>query len=270
MEILQLLYAEFNPLAVVSGSIVGFVLGLIGSGGSVLAVPLLLYVVGMPSPHMAIGTSAFAVAMNAATGTINHGFKGNVKWRCALTFTVAGILGSYIGSSFGKTINGNLLLIIFSIVMILIAGLMLTDKKDKPNGDLHMTLENMAVLVPKLLSFGFVVGLAAGFFGIGGGFLIVPALIYALQIPIIFAIGSSLVAVTAFGLTTSINYSFSGFVDWPIATYFIMGGVIGSLFGTRAATKLANQKALLNKLFALVLILMAIYMIYRSYENLDL
>lgn len=268
MEILQSLYTEFNLLAVFSGGIVGFILGLIGSGGSVLAVPLLLYVVGIPSPHMAIGTSAFAVAINAATGTINHGLKGNVKWRCASAFTVAGILGSYIGSSFGKTINGNILLIIFSFVMILIAILMLKDRKEKLNGSVHLTLENMPKLLPKLLGFGLIVGLAAGFFGIGGGFLIVPALIYALEIPIIYAIGSSLVAVTAFGLTTSINYSLSGFVDWPIAIYFIFGGIIGSQFGTNAAIKLASQKSILNKLFALVLILMAFYMIYRSYDNL--
>lgn len=268
MEFLQPLIAEFNTLAIGSGAIVGFVLGLIGSGGSVLAVPLLLYVVGVQSPHIAIGTSAFAVAINAFTGLINHGFKGHVKWRCALTFTLAGIMGSYIGSSIGKQVKGDILLIIFALVMIIIAIIMLRDKKAKENAGIKLTFENMAKLLPKLLSFGFVVGLAAGFFGIGGGFLIVPALVYALELPMIYAIGSSLVAVTAFGLTTSFNYSVSGLVNWPIAGNFILGGLIGGVFGAIAATKLSKQKGLLTRIFALVLIVMAIYMIYRSAINL--
>lgn len=268
MEILNNLLAEFNILAGLAGTIVGFVLGLLGSGGSVLAVPLLLYVVGMPSPHMAIGTSAFAVAINAFSGLINHSFKGNVKWRCAIIFALAGILGSFIGSSVGKSINGDMLLIIFAIVMLIIAVLMFKDKKSADNAEIKLTFENAKQLVPKLVGAGFVVGLAAGFFGIGGGFLIVPALIYALEIPIIYAIGSSLVAVTAFGLTTSFNYSISGLVDWAIAFQFILGGIIGGIFGAIAATKLASQKSTLNRMFAVVLILMAVYMIYRSYLNL--
>lgn len=268
MEFLQTLITDFNSLAVASGAIVGFVLGLIGSGGSVLAVPLLLYVVGMPSPHIAIGTSAFAVAMNAATGLINHGIKGHVKWRCALVFTAAGIVGSFIGSTIGKTINGDILLIVFALVMMIIATIMLRDKRAKENSSILLTMDNALKLLPKLLGFGFTVGLAAGFFGIGGGFLIVPALVYALELPMIFAIGSSLVAVTAFGLTTSLNYSLSGFVDWSIAVYFIVGGLIGGIFGAIAATKLAAQKGLLTRIFAVVLIIMAIYMIYKSVGNL--
>lgn len=268
MDIFQTLIAQFDIWAVGSGTIVGFVLGLIGSGGSVLAVPLLLYVVGMPSPHMAIGTSAFAVAINAATGLVNHSFKGHVKWRCALSFTGAGIIGSFIGSTIGKQVNGDILLMIFATVMIIIAVIMLKDKKAKENADILLTFENARAILPKLLGFGLLVGLAAGFFGIGGGFLIVPALVYALELPMIYAIGSSLVAVTAFGLTTSINYSFSGLVDWPIALYFIIGGVVGGVFGAIAATKLSAQKGILTRIFAVILIGMAIYMIYRSYLNL--
>lgn len=268
MDILQSFIIEFNALAIASGAIVGFVLGLIGSGGSVLAVPLLLYLVGMPTPHIAIGTSAFAVAVNAATGLVNHAFKGHVKWRCAFSFTIAGIIGSFIGSTIGKQVNGDILLIIFAIVMIIIATIMLTDKKSKENASVKLTVDNASILLPKLFGYGFAVGLAAGFFGIGGGFLIVPALVYALELPMIYAIGSSLVAVTAFGLTTSINYSLSGYVDWSIALYFIIGGLFGGILGAMAATKLAAQKSLLTRIFAVVLIVMAIYMIYKSYLNL--
>ncbi len=268
MENIDQLLDYLNLLAIFSGVIVGFVLGLIGSGGSVLAVPLLLYLVGMPSAHMAIGTSAFAVAINALVGLVSHGLKGNVKWRCAIIFTTAGIIGSYLGSSIGKIINGDILLIIFAFVMIFIASLMLKSKRSDHASDIILTLENAKILVPKLLAFGLLVGLAAGFFGIGGGFLIVPALIMALNLPIIYAIGTSLFSVTAFGLTTSLNYSSAGLVDWPIATQFIIGGLLGGIIGTMMATKLAEQKSTLTRIFAIILILMAVYMMYKSYINL--
>ena len=152
--------------------------------------------------------------------------------------------------------------------MIIIAVLMLKTKKDATNANIRLTRDNAVKLIPRLLFFGFVVGLSAGFFGIGGGFLIVPALIFALRLPIIYAIGTSLFAVTAFGLTTSLNYHQSGLVDWSIAFQFIIGGILGGIIGTILATKLANKKALLTRLFAIILIFMAIYMVYKSYNNL--
>lgn len=89
-------------LALVSGSFVGFSLGLVGGGGSILAVPLLVYVVGVPNPHMAIGTSAIAVAVNAVANLFNHHRVGNVIWRAALVFAAAGIAGAFVGSTLGK------------------------------------------------------------------------------------------------------------------------------------------------------------------------
>ncbi|HEY0326563.1 MAG TPA: TSUP family transporter, partial [Allosphingosinicella sp.] len=85
-----------------SGVLVGFVLGLVGGGGSILAVPLMVYLVGVPSPHVAIGTSALAVAANALTGLLNHVRQGNVKWRCSLVYAAAGIAGAFAGSTAGK------------------------------------------------------------------------------------------------------------------------------------------------------------------------
>lgn len=99
-----------TALAVASGAIVGYSLGLVGGGGSILAVPLLVYVVGLDNPHIAIGTSAIAVALNAATNLAVHARAGNVKWRCALVFAAAGIVGAYVGSTLGKMMNGQRLL----------------------------------------------------------------------------------------------------------------------------------------------------------------
>jgi uncharacterized membrane protein YfcA len=104
----------------------------------------------------------------------------------------------------------------------------------------------------------------SGFFGIGGGFLIVPALILATGMPILNAVGSSLIAVTAFGVTTAANYALSGLVDWYLAGLFIMGGVVGGLLGARFATTLSGRKGALNTVFAALIFAVAAYMLVRT------
>src|SRR5260370_34021241 len=116
-------------LAVLSGAIVGFTLGLIGGGGSIMATPLLLYVVGLP-PHMAIGTGALAVSANAFANFGGHARAGNVRWRCAVIFAVIGVAGAAFGSTLGKQIDGKQLLLLFAILMVAIGVLMLR-RRDK-------------------------------------------------------------------------------------------------------------------------------------------
>ena len=93
-------------MGVLSGGVVGFTLGLVGGGGSILAVPLMVYLVGVRDPHVAIGTSALAVAANALIGLTNHARKRNVKWRCAAAFAIAGVLGAWFGAMLGKAMDG--------------------------------------------------------------------------------------------------------------------------------------------------------------------
>jgi uncharacterized membrane protein YfcA len=204
-----------------SGVLVGFILGLIGGGGSVLAVPLMVYLVGVPSPHVAIGTSAFAVAASAVLNLANHARAGNVNWRCAGMFAAVGVIGT--------------------------EGASCTRRK-----------------APKVLGYGLMTGVFSGFFGIGGGFLIVPGLIASTGMPMLNAIGSSLVAVTAFGLTTALNYASSGLVDWPLAFIFIAGGVGGGLIGTMTAKRLSGTTGTLSVIFAGVVFAVAGYMLWRS------
>ncbi|WP_315701476.1 MULTISPECIES: sulfite exporter TauE/SafE family protein [unclassified Bradyrhizobium] len=251
-------------LGSLSGSLVGFTLGLIGGGGSVLAVPLMVYLVGVSSPHVAIGTSAVAVAVNAAANLANHARAGHVKWPCAVVFAAAGIVGAFAGSTFGKMIDGQKLLLLFALVMIIIGILML--RRRSGDGNLSVVL-NRDNLVP-LLAFGFGGGALSGFFGIGGGFLIVPALMFATGMPILFAIGSSLVSVTAFGLTTAANYAASDLIDWPLALVFLAAGVVGGLVGARLATNLSAKRGALNKIFAIMIFAVAAYMMYRSWTAL--
>jgi uncharacterized protein len=314
-------------LSLISGAAVGFSLGLIGGGGSILAVPLLLYVVGISDAHVAIGTSALAVGVNALSNTIHHYKKGYVKIKQGLKFAIPGLVGTIIGSQLGLLTPSNSLLILFCVFMIIISVKMLrqattltrtkntTIKKklsiaaitnevplmenkinhdandsDKNNtvdsvdnnynhyfkneGNSVNMLENSSKLenedfistnnsgsLLKLLITGFLVGLAAGYFGIGGGFIIVPSLMH-LGLNIIDAIGTSLIPVSVFGFSTAIRYSFNNQIEWIIALPFIVGGMFGGLLGTRFASKL--PKNTLSIVFAILLIVVAIYVVLKS------
>jgi uncharacterized membrane protein YfcA len=244
-----------------SGALVGLTLGLIGGGGSVLAVPLLVYVVGVPSAHVAIGSSAVAVALNAATSLATHARLGTVKWPCALVFAAAGVAGAFAGASLGKQLGGTELLALFGLVMIGIGVYMLTFKPKPITRDVKLTPETAARLLPRLLLIGASVGLLSGFFGIGGGFLIVPGLVLATGMALQNAIGTSLVAVTTFGLATATSYTSSGLVDWRLAVLVIAGGIVGSLVGTRANVRLAGHKRALGVTFASVVIAVGVYVV---------
>jgi len=247
-------------LGLASGALVGFSLGLVGGGGSILAVPLMVYVVGVPDPHVAIGTSAMAVAANAAVNLSNHSRGGTVRWSCALPFAAAGIVGAFAGSILGKMLDGQRLLALFALVMLLIATLMLKTRARIGLPDVKMDWTNM----PAIVGLGLATGTLSGFFGIGGGFLIVPALMLATGMPIMNAVSSSLVAVTAFGLTTATSYAWSGLVSWQLAAVFIAGGIAGGLIGTHLARSLAARRGALNIVFAAVIIAVALYMLART------
>lgn len=247
-----------------SGALVGFVLGLVGGGGSILAVPLLLYLVGIRNPHEAIGTSALAVAANALAGIWNHARARTVNWRCGGIYAAAGVVGALGGSTLGKSIDGHKLLFLFAILMIVVAVLMFRGRGDQGVEGAQCNREN----VGKVVGYGLGTGAFSGFFGIGGGFLIVPGLIASTHMPILRAIGTSLVAVAAFGLTTALNYALSGYVLWGLAGVFIVGGIVGSVIGTRASQVLAAEKGRLNSLFALFVLVVAIYMLFKSWSEL--
>lgn len=243
-----------------AGSVVGFSLGLVGGGGSILAVPLMVYLVGVSDPHVAIGTSALAVAVNAAANLFNHARHGNVKWRCAGVFAAAGVGGALLGSTLGKAVDGQKLLALFAVLMIVVGVLMLRARSSEGDASVVLNRGN----APKLILSGGLTGTLSGFFGIGGGFLVVPGLMASTRMPILYAVGSSLLAVAAFGLTTALNYARSGLVDWPLAGIFIAGGVIGGLLGARFATRLSTRKGMLNQVFAGLIFVVALYMLYRS------
>ena len=200
------------------------------------------------------------MAANAGFNLSTHGRDGTVRWSCALMFAAAGIVGAFIGSIFGKMLDGQKLLALFALLMIVIAVLMLKTRTRIGLPDVKMTRDNM----PAIVSLGLATGTLSGFFGIGGGFLIVPALMLATGMSILNAVSSSLVAVTAFGMTTAASYAWSGLISWGLAGLFIAGGIVGGLLGTRSARHLSARRGALNIVFATVIIAVALYMLARN------
>src|SRR5215472_12330764 len=148
-----------SVLGAASGIFVGFSLGLVGGGGSILAVPLIVYVVGVSDPHLAIGTTAVAVAVNAAINLSTHARAGIVKWGCAFLFALTGMAGAFLGSSLGKAIDGQKLLFLFALLMIAVGILMLRGRQRDGHPDVQLCSANAL----KLAIFGFFTGGVSGF-----------------------------------------------------------------------------------------------------------
>jgi uncharacterized protein len=175
-------------------------------------------------------------------------------------FAGAGITGAFAGSILGKMLDGQKLLALFALLMLVIAVLMLKTRSRIGLPDVKMDWTNM----PAIIALGVATGTLSGFFGIGGGFLIVPALMLATGMPILNAVSSSLVAVTTFGLTTAASYAYSGLISWRLAGLFIAGGIAGGLLGTRLARLVSARRGALNIVFAAVIIAVALYMLARN------
>lgn len=274
-------YSILISLITAIGILVGLSLGLIGGGGSILAVPLLVYIIGL-EPHMAIGTSALVVGINALVNFIDHKKRGHVLLNKSFLFAIPGVVGTVIGSQLGLLTPASSLLILFALFMITIATKMLIEKKnmkgyidvhfkktkslkdnvqkDQPDIEnnlvTHKRYKNMKVVI-----MGFLVGLGAGYFGIGGGFLIVPSLMY-LDVNIVNSIGTSLLPVSFFGLTTAISYSLSGQINFFIAILLICGGILGGKVGTALSSR--ASKTLLTRIFSILLITVAVYIIIKT------
>jgi uncharacterized membrane protein YfcA len=249
--------AELLLLAASGGALIGLLLTLFGGGGSVLATPWLIYVVGVADIHAAIGTSAAAVAVNAATGLAVQARAGRVKWPCAFTFGLSGLTGSLVGAHIAKQVDGKALLAWFAIAMIVIAVSMLIPQKHKGDPAVHLT----PAMILKLAPVGLIAGLAAGFFGIGGGFLIVPGLMASTGMTLANASASSLVSVSLFGGATSLSYAASGQLIWPLFTALVMGGAAGALAAVPLARWLEHRVSLARGLFAAMVIAVALFIL---------
>lgn len=246
-------------IAALGGVVIGALLTVFGGGGSVLATPWLLYAVGVADAHVAIGTSAAAVAVNAVIGLFGQARAGRVKWPCATVFGLAGVLGALGGAHLAKQIDGHGLLVWFAVAMAAVGTSMLVSRR--PDGDpaVHLTPS----LVLKLAPVGTGVGFAAGFFGIGGGFLIVPGLMAATGMTLANAAASSLVSVALFGAATSASYAASGMIDLKLFGAMVIGGAAGALIGAPIARTMAGHVFAGRRLFGGMVLATAAYMAWR-------
>lgn len=268
-------------LSIVSGIFVGFSLGLIGGGGSILAIPLLLYFVGLAngippnSPeytyivHLTLGTTALAVGLNAYVNSYMHWRRGNVRLLEGIFFAIPGVLGDILGVYASHLTQGALILFLFSFLMIGVAVKMWKSKcnpkalkdavKTQEQGHLSLT---QRVKLHRVVSVGFAVGFASGYFGIGGGFLVVPGLLFSTGVDMLRAVGTSLLAVGTFGVVGAATYAVYGDVDIIISLLYLIGGIGGGYAGSAIASRMPRQT--LRKVFAIIIILVAIYQAYLN------
>jgi uncharacterized protein len=161
-------------------------------------------------------------------------------------------------------IPGAKILSLFGGMMLIIGSVMLLRKDAEGDAEVRLNLKTARHMLPWLLTIGLGVGGLAGFFGIGGGFLIVPGLMLATGMPITYAIGTSLVAVTVFGAVTASNYAMAGEVSWRTVALFVVGGLAGSLLGQLLSTKLGNHKNILHSVFAAFVIAVGLFTVYKG------
>ncbi|WP_448585821.1 TSUP family transporter [Thermaurantiacus sp.] len=247
-------------LAALGGAGIALPLGLFGGGGSVLATPWLVLVVGESNPHVAIGTGAAAVAAHALFALVLQARAGRVKWPCALLFGAAGLAGALAGAQLAKEVPGGPLLLAFAVAMAAVGLAMFRSPRAHGEPDVRIDGPKMLKLAPA----GLLVGLASGFFGIGGGFLIVPGLMAATGMTLANAAASSLVSVALFGAATSASYAASGLVDWPVAAGLVAGGLVGALLAMPLARRLAARALLARRLFAALILLTAALVAARA------
>jgi uncharacterized membrane protein YfcA len=245
-------------LSVVFGGLVGVLLGLVGGGGSILTVPILVYVIGL-DVQAATATSLVVVGASALAGAVPHARAGRVNPRVAALFGLVGIVGAFLGSWLNRFISGSWLLTMFGVLMIAVAARLWLGAAS--GAAAHRAPEPGKNLDWKVPAVGLAVGILTGFFGVGGGFLIVPALALTLGIPIAVAVGTSL-AIIAINSASGLAAHLGSGVDVPVALLFIAGGVLGGVAGGRWCGRLDARA--LSRSFALLVGAVGAYLVVRN------
>ena len=219
-------------LVVALSLLIGVSLGLLGGGGSILTVPILVYVAGLPAKE-AIAASLFVVGVTSLAGVVSHARGGRVQWRTGLMFGLAAMAGAFTGGLLGGHIPGDWLLIAFALMMVATSLAMLRGRKDKSPSS-HRR-EDGSLPLARILVDGSVVGLVTGLVGAGGGFLVVPALVLLGGLPMSVAVGTSLIVIAMKSFAGLAGYLTSVTLDWPLVLGVTGAAVVGSLVGGRLA-----------------------------------
>ena len=257
IDLAQITAAQ-TALSVVFGGLIGLLLGLVGGGGSILTVPILVYVIGL-DVQAATATSLAIVGASALAGAVPHARAGRVNGRVALFFGLFGIGGAFAGTWLNHRVAGPWILLLFGLLMLAVAARMWLRKTAGRRAGEETAGDTLNWKVPLA---GLTVGLLTGFFGVGGGFLIVPALALALGLPIAVAVGTSL-AIIAINAVSGIAANLgSGGFDLTVALSFIAGGLAGGMAGGRLAGRI-DERAL-ARVFALLVAVVGTYLVVRN------
>ncbi len=243
-------------LSLVLGFGIGGSLGLLGGGGSILTVPALVYLIGQ-TPQVAVTTSLAIVGANSALGAFFHRSQGTLNWNVALIFGGTGMIFSYLAAGLSKQFSPNVLMIAFALLMLIVGIILVKQKSARQRLERKDDLKLWKVLVG-----GASVGLLTGILGVGGGFLIVPALVMLVGMPMHQAVGTSLVVITMNSLSGFLGHLTGMTLDLPLIAIFIAAGVVGTFAGARLGKRL--DAILLRKAFALFVIGLAVFLLYDN------
>ncbi|GAA6756369.1 sulfite exporter TauE/SafE family protein [Thermus thalpophilus] len=244
-------------LALLGALLIGLSLGLLGSGGSILTVPVLVYLLGEP-PKQAIAESLLIVGGIALLGAIPYALRGLVDGRSVLFFGLPGMAGTYLGAFLSQFVSGQVQLLVFALVMLLAAYFMARPVPLAQGGKRKPW---------KIVLEGLAVGALTGFVGVGGGFLIVPALVLLGGLPMHLAVGTSLLIIALKSFAGFYKYlhllpEYGLAVNYPVAGLFIAVGFLGSFLGGRLALKVPHEA--LKRGFALFLVAMGVFIVAQS------
>ncbi|XWX03846.1 sulfite exporter TauE/SafE family protein [Aggregatilineales bacterium SYSU G02658] len=244
-------------LDAVLGLFIGLSLGLLGGGGAILTVPALVYLVGQ-TPQAAVTASLVIVGTNSAMGAYFHRLQGTVNWRVALLFGGVGMIVAYFAAGLSRSIPPQALMVMFASLMLVVGLYMLFSRspqqRTEPRG------------LPVILAAGGLVGLVAGFLGVGGGFLIVPALVLLVGLPMQQAVGTSLVVIAMNSLAGFMGHIGGAELDLLVVGIFAAAGLVGTLIGARLAHRV--EPSVLRRLFALFVVVLGILLLIDNLRQL--
>ena len=246
-------------LALALGVVIGVLLGLLGGGGSILAVPALVYALGL-GVELAIAISLIVIGVASAAGAVPKVRAGQVQWRLAGIFAAVGMPATLAGAAIGRHLSQPAIMLGFAVVMVIAGWRMLSDSAD--TGTACKVGEdgiNWRRCAPRSILSGVAVGLLTGLFGVGGGFLIIPALVLMLGVEMPIAVGTSLLIIVANSAAGLISHLPGVSIDWTIAAAFVATAMVGSLIAGHFGTKLDTGR--LQHWFAYLVFAVAAYVL---------
>jgi uncharacterized protein len=243
--------------------LIGVSLGLLGGGGSILTVPILVYIVGVAT-HEAIALSLLIVGTTSLAALIPHARAGRVRWRTGAVFGATSMVGAFTAGKLAHFVPGTLLLLFFGAMMLITAVAMMRGKKNEPVAESVDGGEGKLADLPllKIVAEGLAVGAVTGLVGAGGGFLVVPALVIFAKLPMRAAVGTSLLVIAMKSFAAFAGYATTTHVDWGFAAMATTAAVAGSFAGGNLAGRVSQT--LLRRGFAWFVIVMAVFILSQE------